>query len=236
MTISDALAVSSFTVALLAIGLSIYFYKESSNILMKAHQALSEISQKVAVVVDHSHQYTTQLLDRIPSFASAGTPEELATAKEKRDEERRQIVDEAKKDAVEEVKKLGLDPGKLGELEKKLESIITETTEKTSEAEQSNFNQEIKRRLAFLNSDLDRVADLAELPRLSEVPHGADRDRYMEKLLGDYGRGKRLLSLMKAAEQGMELGMTLTGKLRVYREMGEYLVQLRRRIASVQEP
>ena len=141
MEFSDVLAVSSLTLAILAIGLSLYFYNESSKILMKAHQALAEISQKVAVVVDQSHQYTTQLLDRIPLSAQTKTPGEIAEQEKQQEEQKKAIIEEATKNAMAEIKKV--DSGsaeQIQQLEEKLEGIIASSADKSIELERPTYS------------------------------------------------------------------------------------------------
>lgn len=136
--LSIILAVSSITLALVAIWFSWVSYKNSTDLQMKAQSILEQISQKVELIVDKtSHQidrawdYFTQKIEPI------NDKKEVITFN--LDELKKEIVEETKNETIKIISEAGLDNEKIRQLERKVESVVNKITDRTQEV----FNKQL---------------------------------------------------------------------------------------------
>lgn len=203
---SLAASFASFALAVVAILFGWFSFSKSSDMQVKAQDTLAKISERAEVIVEHTSKQSQQAWDYITKTVSEPSQEELEEARKEREKEIRQIVGEAIRDAAEEGKKAGADPEKIRELEQKLESIITETAEKTSEAEHIGRAIDIDRRLNMLKYEINEMANLRGMQTLDERPPSSDRRVYLSALFNHPGLGKEIDYLITSAEDSKIFG------------------------------
>lgn len=142
------LSVASITPSIAASIFGWVTYKNSTKMQMDAQSILSQVSQKVEVVVERtSHQ-----MDRAWEFFT-GNP--LAKKDEetsnKEEELKSAVIEEAKKEATEVMKKAEVDKDVLNSLVKKVETLVARSTVKTRELFES---QQLLSKLSELEREM----------------------------------------------------------------------------------
>lgn len=142
------LSVASITLSVTASIFGWVTYRNSTKMQMEAQNILSQVSQKVEVVVERtSHQ-----MDRAWEFFT-GNPlakkDEDATNKE--EQLKSAVIEEAKKEATDVMKKAGVDKDVLNSLVKKVETLVARSTVKTRELFES---QQLVSKLSELEREM----------------------------------------------------------------------------------
>jgi hypothetical protein len=125
------LAVASTTLAIGAFIFSWASYRNATAMQIKAQEILSQISQKVEVVVER----TTHQIDKawdyftgLPSNTLSKSAEEIT---HKEEELKKQIIEEARKEVHELMKGAGLQKDALKELTDKVKDLVSKSSDKT---------------------------------------------------------------------------------------------------------
>jgi hypothetical protein len=127
------LAVASTTLAIAAFIFSWASYRNATKMQIKAQEILSQISQKVEVVVER----TTHQIDKawdyftgLPSASLSKAHEELSI---KEEELKNQIIEEARKETAQLMEGTGLQKDLLNELIDKVQSLVDKSSERTKQ-------------------------------------------------------------------------------------------------------
>lgn len=119
------LAVASTTLAIAAFIFSWVSYRNATKLQIKAQEILSQISQKVEVVVER----TTHQMDKAWDYFTASKSSEDIFKKEA--ELKRQIIEDARKETSEFMKDAGLEKKTLNDLIEKVQVLVGKSSERT---------------------------------------------------------------------------------------------------------
>jgi hypothetical protein len=125
------LAVASTTLAVAAFIFSWVSYRNATKLQIKAQEILSQISQKVEVVVERTTHQMDKAWDYFTALPYISIPRSGEDIFKKEEELKKQIIEEARKETTELMKDTGLQNKTLIELVEKVEALVGKSSDRT---------------------------------------------------------------------------------------------------------
>jgi hypothetical protein len=125
------LAVASTTLAIAAFIFSWVSYRNATKLQINAQEILSQISQKVEVVVDRTTHQMDKAWDYFTALPYTSISKYSEDILKKEDELKTQIIEEARKETTELMKDAGLQKKTLDDLIEKVQGLVGKSSERT---------------------------------------------------------------------------------------------------------